>query len=140
MSTRALFVATAIILGSCASGPAQPAGNGYDDMGCEISCAKCPPLALCVGVPYVTMCRVACTSTADCDTGETCAVIGMPMGVRVCIGPSTLKLCEASTCSNPPQCADAMTQLKPLPPSFSACGWEPIHCDSGCDSATGSCK
>jgi hypothetical protein len=137
---RSLLVAAVVAIMSCANGPPQPAGDGYDQFGCKISCNKCPPQALCVGVPYVASCIVECASSADCDNGLTCAVIDRPGGVRVCIGPGSLMLCEPSTCSNPPQCLNDSTQLKPLPAGFSSCGWEPIHCDSGCDSATGSCK
>ena len=80
-----------------------------------------------------------CVRASDCDSGL-CAVIGNTLAgsPRVCFG--SLMLCEPTTCSNTLQCADAMTQAKPLPTSGGVCGWQMIHCDNGCDSATGSCK
>ncbi|HEX9103432.1 MAG TPA: hypothetical protein VF997_14570 [Polyangia bacterium] len=111
------MVATALALASCASGP---------------------PQALCVGAPYFPVCLQQCQTTADCSSGL-CAVIGTnPSAARVCFGG--LMLCEPTTCDNPAQCLDGMTQGKPLPAAGGICGWQAIHCDSGCDSATGSCK
>jgi hypothetical protein len=135
----AAVIAVAAALASCSSGPSQSNNTGYDDAGCKIGCDKCPSQTLCVGTPYVPVCLVQCVTTADCDTGI-CAVLLNPGGVRVCIGGSALVECRPVDCMNPPQCLNETTQLKPLPNSLSACGWEPIHCDSGCDSATGSCK
>jgi hypothetical protein len=135
---RPWLVAAMLIAVGCSNGPPQPAGSPYDQNGCKLSCDRCPQLALCVGVPYVPVCLQACRTTPDCDSGI-CAIIGSnPAVPRVCFG--SLKRCEADTCNNPPQCADASTQLKPLPAASGVCGWEVIHCDSGCDSATGSCK
>ncbi len=137
---RAFLVAAAVIVGSCTSGPPRVQGYGYDDMGCKLTCDKCPPKALCVGAPYVPQCLQACLSDADCDAG-TCAVILDPAGVRVCIGANMLMACEPVTCTNEvAQCLDANTALAPLPDFFHTCGWEPTHCDSGCDSATGKCN
>jgi hypothetical protein len=122
----------------CASGPVQPGGVGYDDMGCKLTCDKCPMQALCVGAPYVPACLQQCQTTDECDSGV-CAIIGTTTAApRVCFG--SLMLCEPTTCANPAQCADAMTQLKPLAASGGVCGWQVVHCINGCDSATGSCK
>lgn len=138
---RALLVAVTVALAGCPHSSAPPPpGGGYDESGCKISCDKCPPQALCVGWPYVPACLVQCTTTADCNVGETCAIILNPDSGSVCITPASLTECHPVDCVDPPQCLDAFTQLKPLPTRLNACGWEPIHCDSGCDSATGSCK
>ena len=139
MTIRALFTAAALALAAvgCSDGPPHVSGPLYDDMGCKLTCDKCPPQALCIGVPYNPVCLQSCTVTADCDVG-TCALIATA-GVRVCIGATSLTVCEPVTCSNPEMCADASTSLVPLPKSLNACGWEPVHCDSGCDSATGMC-
>lgn len=135
---RALTVAAALALAACSSGPPQPAGSGYDQNGCKLTCDKCPPQALCVGVPYVPVCLQQCRTTADCDSGL-CVIIGTSTAApRVCYG--SLMLCEPTTCDNPPTCLDdGVTQLKPLP-STAVCGWQVVTCDKGCDSATGSCK
>ncbi|HXU68236.1 MAG TPA: hypothetical protein VN947_02845 [Polyangia bacterium] len=135
---RATIVAFLLLLAGCSGGGVH-VGQAYDDMGCKISCDKCPPQSLCVGAPYNPVCLPACTVTANCDVG-TCALILSTAGVRVCIGGSSLTACEPVTCDNPAQCLDDLTALQPLPKSLNACGWEPIHCDSGCDSATGKCK
>lgn len=135
---RATLVALALTLASCSTGGPHVT-PGYDDMGCKLGCDKCPPLSLCVGAPYNPVCLQSCTVTADCDVG-TCALILSTAGVRVCIGATSLDACEPVTCDNPGQCLDANTSLVPLPKNLNACGWEPIHCDSGCDSATGKCK
>ena len=141
MNMRVILVAASLAaaFGSCSSGPSQSNNGGYDDMGCKIGCDKCPPQTLCIGTPYVPVCLVQCVTSADCDAG-TCAILLNPAGVRVCVGASSLAECHAVDCMNPPQCLNDTTQLKPLPKSLNACGWEPIHCVSGCDSATGSCK
>ena len=133
------FVLALLFVAGCSNGPQRPTGFGYDDMGCKLTCDKCPPQSLCVGAPYVPACLQQCQSTPDCDSGL-CAVIGNTLAgsPRVCFG--SLMLCEPTTCSNTLQCADAMTQAKPLPTSGGVCGWQMIHCDNGCDSATGSCK
>ncbi|HEY2745703.1 MAG TPA: hypothetical protein VGL86_13805 [Polyangia bacterium] len=137
---RTLIVAVALVIGSCSSGPPRPGGSGYDDMGCKLSCDKCPPKALCVGAPYVPQCLQACVTDADCDAG-TCAVILDPAGVRVCVAANMLMACEPVTCTNDvAQCLDANTALTPLPENFHTCGWQPMRCDSGCDSATGKCN
>lgn len=131
------FLVAALVLVGCANGPTPP--SAYDDMGCKLSCDKCPPQALCVGAPYVPACLQSCVTTADCDSGL-CAIIGNSLSApRVCYG-GALMLCEPQTCSNTQQCFDAMTQAKPLPATGGTCGWQMIHCDNGCDSATGSCK
>jgi hypothetical protein len=133
---RAFLVA--LVLVGCSSGPPQPMGFGYDDMGCKLTCDKCPPQSLCVGAPYVPACLQQCVTTADCSSGL-CAIIGTTLAApRVCFG--SLMLCEPTTCNNTQQCADAMTQAKPLPTGGGVCGWQLVHCDNGCDSATGSCK
>jgi len=132
------LVAAVVGLGSCSNGPPQSNNSGYDQYGCKISCDKCPAQTLCIGTPYVPTCLVQCNSTADCDAGI-CAIVLNPGGPRVCVS-TALDECHAVDCMNPPQCLNDTTQLKPLPPTLRVCGWEPIHCDSGCDSATGSCK
>ena len=127
-----------MFLVGCSNGPPQSGGVGYDDMGCKLTCDKCPMQTLCVGAPYVPACLVQCQTTADCDSGI-CAIIGSSTAaLRVCFG--SLMLCEPTTCTNPQQCADPNTQLKPLPTAGGICGWAVVHCDNGCDSATGSCK
>jgi hypothetical protein len=127
----------ALLLIGCSDGPPRPTGSPYDDMGCKLTCDKCPPQTLCVPAPYVPACLQQCQVTTDCDSGI-CAIIGNTTAApRVCFG--SLMACEPTTCQNPQQCADAMTQLKPLP-TAGICGWEVIHCINGCDSATGSCK
>ena len=133
---RVLLVAVAIVAG-CAPQGSNVTGGGYDDAGCKFTCDRCPPQTVCVGIPYVPACLVQCRATSDCDTGI-CVVVGEG------VGPSggLLAFCSGHPvdCSNiTPQCRDAMTQLKPLPKTSAVCGWEVIHCDSGCDSATGSC-
>ncbi len=136
----AVAAVAAVAAAGCSNGPPQwNGGSRYDDAGCKITCDRCPDAAYCVGLPYVPVCLQACTSDADCDTGK-CTVVGTPTGPRVCVGPSSLTVCEPSTCSNPQQCLDAVTQLSPLPDTSRVCGWRPVHCDNGCDSATGSCK
>ncbi len=136
---RALLVAVAVVVGSCASGPPQPAGSPYDQNGCKLSCDKCPPQSLCVGAPYIPACLQQCRVTSDCDSGI-CAIIGTTTAApRVCYGG--LMLCEPTTCSNTAQCLDdGVTQLKPLTAASGVCSWEIVTCDKGCDSATGSCK
>ena len=137
MRAFVLALALAVVAG-CANGPPQPMGTGYDDMGCKLFCDKCPPQALCVPAPYVPVCLQQCVVTDDCSSGV-CAIIGNSTAApRVCYG--SLMLCQPTTCSNTQQCADAMTQLKPLPTAGGVCGWQVFHCDNGCDSATGSCK
>ncbi|HEY1586785.1 MAG TPA: hypothetical protein VGH63_13915 [Polyangia bacterium] len=135
---RALLVAAALFIASCSNGP--PPVPTYDDMGCKISCDRCAPLAECVGAPYVPQCLQACTTTADCDNGI-CAVVLSPGGARVCVTPNQLVACEPVTCSNNvAQCLGANTSLTPLSAAYNTCGWVPMHCDSGCDSATGKCN
>lgn len=137
---RAALVVVAILVAGCgaANQPPGSGGSGYDQYGCKLSCDKCPLQTLCVPAPYVATCLVACSTTSDCDTGR-CAVIGALGGPSVCLG--TLNLCDPPTaCTFTPQCRDAMTALVALPPQFQQCALEPVHCDSGCDSATGSCK
>ena len=138
---RAFLVAAVIVVAAgCGSQPPGSTG-GYDQYGCKISCDKCPPQTLCTGIPYVPACLVQCTSTADCDPGFICAVITVDYAPRVCVAPSSLVLCDpAMTCAAANECHDANTQLKTLPAAYHACGWEVVHCDMGCDSATGSCK
>ena len=135
---RAFVIADLVLVGG-SNGPTPPGGFGYDDMGCKLGCDKCPPQSLCVGAPYVPACLQQCVSTSDCSAGL-CSIIGNTLAgaPRVCFG--SLMLCEPTTCSNTLQCADAMTQAKPLPSGGGICGWQMIHCDNGCDSATGSCK
>jgi hypothetical protein len=137
---RALTLAILVLAAGCGSQPVGSTG-GYDQFGCKIGCDKCPPQTLCVGVPYVPACLVQCLTTADCDPGFLCAVITVDFGPGVCLGPASLMLCDPPmTCGAALECQNATTQLKPLPAGFHTCGWERIHCDSGCDSATGSCK
>ena len=135
---RTFVLVAALLLGSCSNGPPQPTGSPYDQNGCKLICDKCPPQALCVAAPYVPVCLQQCQTTADCDSGV-CTVVGNdPTAARVCFGG--VMVCEPATCNNPPQCFNDSTQLKPLPATGGVCGWQVIHCDSGCDSATGSCK
>ena len=137
---RRFLVAAALLIAGCSNGPHHPLSENYDDMGCKLSCDNCAPKALCVGAPYVPQCLQACLTDADCDLG-TCAVILAPGGVRVCITANLLKACEPVTCNDETaQCLNATTALVPLPDSFNTCGWQPMHCDSGCDSATGKCN
>jgi hypothetical protein len=138
------FLFCVLVVAGAGCGPAaQPPGSsgGYDQYGCKISCDKCPLQALCVPAPYVPMCLVQCATTADCDeTGGKCAIMTTDIAPSVCVGPGVLMECDPPTaCTAANECRDANTQLKPLPASY-GCGWEVVHCDSGCDSATGSCK
>jgi hypothetical protein len=138
---RAPFVLLVALLAvGCGQAYQTVTGDGYDQYGCKESCDRCPPLALCVGSPYVPVCLVACGVTSDCDSG-TCAVIGSPSGPSVCL-VAALTLCDPPVACTftAPQCRDARTALRPLPATFKECALEPVHCDSGCDSATGSCK
>ncbi|MCU1282810.1 MAG: hypothetical protein JWM53_6356 [bacterium] len=144
MRASAVAVVIAVVAAVASCGPSsQPPGStgGYDQFGCKTSCDRCPMETLCVGAPNVPACLVQCRVTADCDPGLRCAIITVDFAPSVCVGPSSLTLCDPPTaCTAAAECRDGMTQLKPLPTSFGACGWEVIHCDMGCDSATGSCK
>ena len=137
---RTLALALLVAVAGCSSQPAGSTG-GYDQFGCKISCDHCPAQTLCVPVPYVPACLVQCTTTDDCDPGFVCAVITVDYAPRVCVAPTSLMLCDPPmSCAAANECHDANTQLKPLAPAYHACGWEVVHCDSGCDAATGSCK
>ncbi len=137
---RALVVAALLVATGCPHAGSDVTGAGYDDAGCKLTCDHCPPLALCVGLPYVPACLVQCQSSADCDLGLKCAVIGADSGPGVCVGPASLTACHPTDCQIVAECRNAKTALIPLPKGFSACGWEIMNCDSGCDPATGSCK
>jgi hypothetical protein len=134
----AAFVVVVVVVVGCAPVGSNVTGAGYDDAGCKLSCDRCPPLALCVGVPYVPTCLIQCHNPGDCDVG-TCVVVGTPTGPTVCLAP--VQICRPVECGDlVAQCRDAMSELEPLPKSSPLCGWKVVHCDSGCDSATGSCK
>jgi hypothetical protein len=136
----ALAVAVAAVAGC--TGVSQPVtGPVYDEFGCKVGCDRCPPEAQCISSPYVPACLARCTGPADCGSGEKCTVVaGNETRSAVCLAPLQLVVCHAPDCQLSPSCRDDMTQLKPLPKTFSACGWEIVPCDNGCDSATGSCK
>lgn len=132
-------VASALFAAGCGSQPPGSTG-GYDQFGCKISCDKCPPQTLCVGSPYNPVCLIQCNLTSDCNPGQKCVVVSSDIAPSVCIGSGALTVCHPTTCQVGNECRDAMTALVPLPSAFGACGWEVVHCDSGCDAATGSCK
>jgi hypothetical protein len=89
----------------------------------------------------VPSCLVQCTITDDCDPGLRCAIIESDIAPSVCVAAGAINRCDPpASCPLANHCRDASTQLKPLPAAFGVCGLEVIHCDMGCDSATGSCK
>jgi hypothetical protein len=134
----ALVLVLVFVLAGCPTQPAGSGGSGYDEFGCKQSCDKCPSQTLCIGAPYVPVCLVQCRVTTDCDQGI-CIVVGSPIGPGVCQG--ALTLCDPPTaCTLTAQCRDANTALKPLSTATGLCAFEVVSCDSGCDSATGSCK
>ena len=116
-------------------------GPLYDEFGCKVGCDRCAPEARCISAPYVSACLARCTSVADCGGGEKCVlVVGNESGSPVCLAAAQLVVCHAPDCQILARCRDDATVLRPLPKAFSVCGWELVHCDSGCDATTGNCK
>lgn len=144
MAARARTLVLLLALGAagCAvSDGVSPQGPGFDEFGCQVGCARCPPEAACVSSPYEAVCRQACLDTAACPTGQTCAIVdGAANGSPVCLAPRSLTVCHDAPCSLAPRCKDAKTALVPLPAGFGICGWEMVACDSGCDPMVGNCK
>lgn len=139
---RRAWLLALLVAAGCQSGhEVVPTGPGYDQYGCQVGCARCPPLGACVSAPYDAVCRVACMSEADCASGLTCAVVvGDANEVPVCLAPRSLTVCHDEPCTIAPRCYDSATALVPLPAMFGICGWELVACDSGCDPMAGNCK
>lgn len=131
-----------VLVAAGCSGVSQPVtGSVYDEFGCKVGCDRCAPEAQCISSPYVPACLPRCTGPLDCGGGEKCSILaGNETRSPVCLAAQALVVCHAPDCQLAPRCRDDMTQLKPLPKTFSGCGWELVPCDNGCDSATGSCK
>ena len=135
------LVAALLLTGCQSSDAPPPTGPGFDENGCQVGCARCPPEAACVSSPYVPACRQACTTIDDCATGERCAIAsGDANGAAVCLAPHSLTVCHDEPCALVPRCRDAKTALVPLPATFGVCGWALVSCDSGCDPMVGNCK
>jgi hypothetical protein len=137
----AVVVAVAGLVGSC-TGVSQPVtGATYDEFGCKVGCDRCAAESVCISAPYVAACIARCDSAADCNPAEKCAVVaGYEGRPPVCLGARQLVVCHAPDCQLLARCRDDSTALKPLSTQFTACGWEVVHCDSGCDPMTGNCK
>jgi hypothetical protein len=146
MRVRIKFVWAIVLVGlaGCPGSNAKFIGQIYDDAGCQIGCDRCAPLAVCVSAPYKPDCLVPCDTSSDCASGTMCAKLdSSPESFNVCLGEGAppLTYCNApATCDRPAMCQDANTLLKPLPNLAQICGWQVIHCDSGCDSTTAKCN
>jgi hypothetical protein len=136
----ALLALVATLTLAC-NGASQPVtGRIYDEFGCQIGCARCPPEAWCISAPYVPACVPACGDTGDCSGGERCVWVVGYDDTGVCLVADKLMVCHQPDCQVVAHCRDADTALRALPATFSACGLEAVHCDSGCDPTTGDCK
>jgi hypothetical protein len=139
--TVAAVAAVTALFAAC-TGVSQPVvGPTYDEFGCKVGCDRCAPEAACISAPYVAACVARCDSAADCNVGEKCAVVaGYETRPAVCLAARQLVVCHAPDCQLLARCRDDSTALKPLSAQSTACGWEVVHCDSGCDPTTGNCK
>lgn len=141
---RFAFLLAALALAGCPDGTQPPVTSDFDDAGCKITCDKCPDGTTCVTLPYDPVCLVDCDSDGTCPGGGVCAKLQLPgLGVAnqspMCVVPLRVTACEVQTCDIAPMCQDDQTLLTPL--TFkNICGWQLQHCDSGCDSANGTCK
>jgi len=139
MIARALVV-LALAVAGCNGASQPPTGPLYDEFGCKVGCDRCAPEAQCISSPYVPACLARCSTVADCGGGEKCAVVVGNESRTVCLAPASLVVCHAPDCQILARCRDDATAMKPLTRGFSACAWELVHCDSGCDAATVDCK
>jgi hypothetical protein len=141
MQLRPLLFVLVLAAVGC-SGVSQPVtGPVFDEFGCQEGCARCAPDAQCISAPYVPACLARCASALDCDPGTKCAVVaGNETRSPVCLPPAALMVCHQPDCQITAQCKSDSISLVPLPRGFTACGWEVVLCDSGCDPNTGACK
>jgi hypothetical protein len=137
-----LVLAVAAVTAACNGTSTPVVGRIYDDAGCQIGCDQCAPLATCVSTPYQPACVLPCASSADCPTGQRCALLDIREDTPqpICLTPTTLKRCRTAPCNIQPRCLDAQTLLRPLAYQDQICGWELVPCDSGCDSTTAQCN
>jgi len=142
MARALLALLAAAAMAACTGSSQPPTGPAYDQFGCQLGCARCAPEAECISSPYLPACLPRCGEGYNCAPGEKCTVlVGRDdADSTVCVAPTTLTVCHDPGCQIAPRCRDDMTQLKPLPQGFTACGWEVVHCDSGCDNTSGNCK
>src|SRR4051794_35438510 len=141
LAAAVVALGVAVLLVACTGATNQVTGPTYDEFGCKVGCDRCAPEATCISAPYVAACLARCDSAADCNGAEKCAVIaGYETRPPVCVSARQLVACHAPDCQLLARCRDDSTSLKPLGTLFTACGWEVVRCDSGCDLMTGDCK
>jgi hypothetical protein len=140
-TVRVAVAVVALLVAAC-NGASQPVtGAVYDEFCCKVGCDRCAPEAQCISSPYISACLSRCTGAADCSPAEKCTLVaGSENRSPVCLTTTALMVCHAPDCQIIARCRDDSMALKPLPRSFTACGWELVHCDSGCDPTTGDCK
>jgi hypothetical protein len=137
-----LLAVLALAVGCSSGGTRAPGGPLLDDAGCQVGCFKCAPLAWCVSTPYQPACLETCSKAGPCAGGGICAILDLDDDEPqpVCVMRTSLHQCRTLSCAIEPRCRDAQTLLRPLAFKDLICGWELVHCDSGCDSATAQCN
>jgi hypothetical protein len=118
------------------AGPEQPRQ-------CSTTCPTCGRGEICAQATEVSpFCARTCTTDADCDSSETCALL-VGSTRPVCIARGTAQGCRTTSdtysCIPSTSCKDAMTMQQ----GFAylddrICGWELKPCANGC--VDGQCK
>ncbi len=139
---RSWLLVVALGLAGCPGTPIPVNGQvEYTDAGCRVGCDKCPINSFCVSAPYQHVCVERCTSSADCPSGQQCALLDLPNEHSTgCVTADRPAWCQMQPCNVQRKCRDSFTLLQPLPYSDLVCGWEVIPCKSGCDLTTAQCK